>query len=64
MVEKSVLTQLSNHVLHRQVPMGLEPFMLVLANHQLLILLVGQSIDNKKHLVERRSNSQVDVINQ
>jgi hypothetical protein len=64
MVEKFGLTRLSNHLLHHQVPMGLEPFMLVLVDHQLLMLVVGQSINNSKHLVEEKSNSQGDAINQ
>jgi hypothetical protein len=44
--------------------MGLVPSMLVLVDHQLLMLVVGQSINNNKLLVEEKSNSQGDVINQ
>jgi hypothetical protein len=64
MEEKSGVTMLSNHLLLYQQHMGLEPFMLVLLDHQLLMLLVGQSINNKKLLVEEKSNSQGDAINQ
>jgi hypothetical protein len=62
MVEKSVLTRLSNHVRLQQQPTGLEPSMLVLVN--LLILVTGQSLNSNKLLVEEKSNSQVDITNQ
>jgi hypothetical protein len=64
MVEKSGVTLLSNHLCLQKEPTGLEPSMLVLIDHQLLMLLVGQSINNNKLLVEEKSNSQGDVINQ
>jgi hypothetical protein len=55
MVEKSVLTWLSNHLrLHQQL-MEQEPSMLVLADHQLLMLVLGQSINNNKLLVEEKA---------
>jgi rRNA-processing protein FCF1 len=64
MVEKSGVTRLSNHLLLYHRRMGLVPFMLVLVDHQLLMLVVGQSININKLLVEEKSNSQGDIINQ
>jgi hypothetical protein len=63
MVEKSGVTLLSNHLRLQQQPTGLEPSMLVLVD--LLLLVIGQSLNSNKLLVKDISNSQVvDVINQ
>jgi hypothetical protein len=64
MVERSVLTQLSNHLLLYQRLMEQEPSVLVLVDLHFLMLAVGQSLKNKKLLVEEKSNSQEDAINQ
>jgi hypothetical protein len=64
MVEKSLLTQLCNHLLLYQRLMEQEPSMLVLVDLHLLMLVVEQSLNNKRLLVEEKSNSQGDAINQ
>ena len=64
MVEEFVRTQFGNHYLLQQEHMELEPSILVLLNHQLLILVVGLSINNNKLLVEEGSNNPAGVINQ
>jgi hypothetical protein len=46
MEEKSVLTQLSNHLRLQQQPTGQELSMLVLVD--LLMLVIGQSLNSKK----------------
>jgi hypothetical protein len=60
MEEKSVLTQLSNHLLLYQRLMEQDTSVLDL---HLLMLVVGQSLNNNKLLVEEKSNSQGDAIN-
>jgi hypothetical protein len=63
MEEKSGVTLLSNHLRLQQQLMEQEPFMLVLVD--LLMLVIGQSLNSNKLLVKEKSNSQVvDVINQ
>jgi hypothetical protein len=65
MEEKSVLTQLSNHLLLYQRLMEQDTSVLVLVDlHLLMLLVVGQSLNNKKLIVEEKSNSQGDAINQ
>jgi hypothetical protein len=64
MEEKSVLTQLSNHLLLYQRLMEQDTSVLVLVHLHLPMLVVGQSLNNKKLLIEEKSNSQGDAINQ
>jgi hypothetical protein len=52
-VEKSVLTRLNNHLRLHQQPMEQEPSMLVLVD--LLMLVINQSLNNNKPLVEEKA---------